>query len=68
MAEADERVLEIVRVFEAPRSLVWDALTSPRHLLRWWGPTWCPLVSVTMDLRPGGRWRGSFSKSPRAYN
>lgn len=47
----------ITRRFEAPRSLVWDALTSPRHLLRWWGPTWCPLVSVTMDLRPGGRWR-----------
>jgi uncharacterized protein (TIGR03086 family) len=47
----------IRRSFEAPRSLVWDALTTPRHLLRWWGPSWCPLVACEIDLRPGGHWR-----------
>jgi uncharacterized protein (TIGR03086 family) len=47
----------IIRSFEAPRSLVWDTLTTPRHLLRWWGPTWCPLVACEIDFRPGGSWR-----------
>lgn len=47
----------ITRRFEAPRHLVWDALTQPRHLLRWWGPDWCPLVSCELDLRVGGSWR-----------
>ncbi len=47
----------ITRSFEAPRPLVWEALTTPRHLLRWWGPDWCPLIECTIDLRPGGAWR-----------
>lgn len=53
---SDTEIL-ITRSFEAPRSLVWDALTNPRHLLRWWGPDWCPLVDCEIDLRPGGNWR-----------
>ncbi len=47
----------ITRSFEAPQALVWRALTTPRHLLRWWGPTWCPLVRCEVDLRVGGMWR-----------
>jgi uncharacterized protein (TIGR03086 family) len=53
---SDTEIL-ITRSFEAPRTLVWDALTTPRHLLRWWGPDWCPLVACEVDLRPGGSWR-----------
>lgn len=53
---SDTEIL-ITRRFEAPRPLVWEALTTPQHLLRWWGPDWCPMVSCTLDLRPGGRWR-----------
>jgi uncharacterized protein (TIGR03086 family) len=47
----------ITRVFEAPRLLVWEVVTTPRHLLRWWGPSWSPLVRCDIDLRPGGAWR-----------
>ncbi|MTV24764.1 TIGR03086 family protein [Nitriliruptoraceae bacterium ZYF776] len=53
---SDTEIL-ITRRFEAPRTRVWDALTTPRHVLRWWGPSWCPLVSCEIDLRPGGTWR-----------
>ena len=53
---SDSEIL-ITRSFDAPRSLVWDCLTTPRHLLRWWGPTWCPLVACEIDLRAGGTWR-----------
>lgn len=47
----------ITRSFEASVERVWEALTTPRHVLRWWGPSWCPLVSCEIDLRPGGDWR-----------
>jgi uncharacterized protein YndB with AHSA1/START domain len=53
---SDTEIL-ITRCFEAPRMLVWDALTTPRHLLRWWGPPWHPLATCEIDLRPGGSWR-----------
>ncbi len=53
---SDTEIL-ITRSFEAPRALVWDALTTPRHLLQWWGPSWCPLVACEIDFRPGGSWR-----------
>ncbi len=53
---SDTEIL-ITRSFDAPRTLVWDALTTPRHLLRWWGPDYHPLVACELDLRPGGAWR-----------
>jgi uncharacterized protein (TIGR03086 family) len=56
----------ITRTFEAPRLLVWEALTTPRHLLRWWGPAWCPLVRCEIDLRPGGSWRYESRKDDGA--
>jgi uncharacterized protein (TIGR03086 family) len=53
---SDTEIL-ITRRFEAPRTLVWDAMTTPRHLLKWWGPDYHPLVRCEIDLRPGGAWR-----------
>lgn len=53
---SDTEIL-ITRSFEAPLALVWDTLTQPRHLLRWWGPTWCPMTACSVDFRVGGDWR-----------
>ena len=53
---SDTEIL-ISREFDAPRELVWQALTSPSHLLRWWGPHSCPLVTCEIDLQVGGLWR-----------
>jgi|GEM_PF-67198 len=52
-----EREILITRAFEAPLELMWEVLTEPRHLLRWWGPPTCPLVACEVDLRVGGSWR-----------
>lgn len=52
-----EREIVITRSFDAPLPLVWEAMTTPRHVLRWWGPQWCPLVSCEIDLSVGGGWR-----------
>jgi uncharacterized protein YndB with AHSA1/START domain len=54
-----EREIEITRVFDAPRELVWKAWTEPQRLARWWGKRgWStPLDSIAMDVRPGGVFR-----------
>jgi uncharacterized protein YndB with AHSA1/START domain len=52
-----ERELALTRVFNAPRNLVFDALTKPELLKRWYGPTGWSLVVCEIDLRVGGAWR-----------
>ena len=51
--------IEIRRVYDAPRELVWRAWTEPEQLVQWWGPHgWStPLETVTMEVRPGGTFR-----------
>lgn len=48
---------EIRRVFDAPRDLVWDAVTQPEHLRRWYGPRSTKVIACEIDLRVGGSWR-----------
>ncbi len=51
--------LEIVmiRVFDAPRDLVFEAHSSCEHMSNWWGPRRYEISSCEMDFRPGGAWR-----------
>lgn len=51
------QVLEIVRVLDAPRVLVFKAWSSAEHLARWWGPKDFSAPSLSMDFRPGGTYR-----------
>ena len=45
----------IERVIDAPRHLVWEALTKPEHLKEWYMPKpWGRVASCEMDVRPGG--------------
>ena len=55
--ESAERELVIMRVFDAPRRLVFKAWTEPEHLVRWWGPHGFTTPSCTTDVRSGGAWR-----------
>jgi uncharacterized protein YndB with AHSA1/START domain len=52
-----EREVVLTRVFDAPRHLVYDALTKPELLKRWFGPRGWSLVVCEVDLRVGGKWR-----------
>jgi uncharacterized protein YndB with AHSA1/START domain len=52
-----DREIVLLRLFNAPRSLVFDALTKPELLERWFGPHGWSLVVCEVDLRVGGRWR-----------
>lgn len=47
----------ISRVVNAPRTLVFQAWTDPRHLTKWWGPAGFDNPVCELDLRPGGAHR-----------
>ena len=50
-------MIEVRRVFEAPRALVWAAWTDPAQLPAWWGRRGWHIDPTTLviDARPGGR-------------
>src|SRR3977135_3137986 len=52
-----DREIVMTRVFDAPCHLVFDALTKPELLKRWFGPRGWSLVVCEADLRVGGAWR-----------
>lgn len=57
LSPAHEPVLEYVRVYEAPRELVFKVWTEAEHVGVWWGPDGFTSTTQEMDVRPGGRWR-----------
>ena len=52
-----EREIVITRLFDAPRTLVFEAWTTAEHVARWWDPGRVPLARCDIDLRPGGSFR-----------
>ena len=54
--ETTQREISTTRVFDAPRELVWEAWTDPKHVSQWWGPNGFTTTTSVMDVRPGGRW------------
>lgn len=52
-----DREIVLTRVFEAPRSLVFDAFSKPELLKRWFGPHGWSLAVCEVDLRVGGGFR-----------
>jgi uncharacterized protein YndB with AHSA1/START domain len=45
----------IERFIDAPRQLVWEALTKPEHLKEWYMPkAWGSVAACELDVRPGG--------------
>ena len=53
----------LTRIFQAPRHLVFEALTKPELLKRWMGPRGWSMVVSEIDLSVGGKWR-SVLRSP----
>ena len=52
-----DREIVMTRVFDAPRRLVFEAWTNPKHLPHWMlGPDGWTMPVCEIDLRPGGAW------------
>src|ERR1700730_12752366 len=45
------------RTFDAPRELVFKAMTDPDLVPKWWGPRNLSTRVDKMDVKPGGTWR-----------
>jgi uncharacterized protein YndB with AHSA1/START domain len=54
---SDPKSIIGTRVFDAPRELVFDVWTDPKHLAQWWGPNGFTTTTESFDMREGGAWR-----------
>ena len=52
-----DREILITREFDAPRDVVFKAMTDPALISRWWGPRGHTTRVDKMEVRPGGAWR-----------
>jgi uncharacterized protein YndB with AHSA1/START domain len=54
-----DQEVRMTRLFDAPRQLVFDVMSKPEHVKRWWGRLGegysVPVCEI--DLRVGGKWR-----------
>ena len=50
----------LTRDFEAPIELVFDVLTKPEHVLKWFAPFEDTMTVCTIDLRVGGTYHMVF--------
>jgi uncharacterized protein YndB with AHSA1/START domain len=61
---ASERELILRRTFRAPPGTLFDAMTKPELLRRWWAPRslGVELIGCEADVRVGGSYRYTFGK------
>ena len=54
-----DREIVLTRLFDAPRRLVFEAMSKPEHVRRWWGilDDRYSVASCEIDLRVDGAWR-----------
>jgi len=58
VATPSDREIVMTRVFDAPRHLVWEAMTRPELVQRWlFGPPGWSMPVCEIDLRVGGNYR-----------
>jgi uncharacterized protein YndB with AHSA1/START domain len=53
-----DRDIRLTRLFDAPRHIVFEVLTKPEHVERWWGQLGDGYsTKAEADVRVGGKWR-----------
>ena len=57
VVENMDKEIFITREFDAPRELLWEAMTNPKHVVNWWGPRGFTTTIEKMDFRVGGEWK-----------
>jgi uncharacterized protein YndB with AHSA1/START domain len=60
--QKDRLILGQERVFDAPLERVFELLTVPTELAKWWGPHGFTTSEIHLDPRVGGRYR--FTMQP----
>src|SRR5690606_32991250 len=54
--QVGQGVVNIERIFDAPRELVYAAWTDARHFSQWCAPARFTIVEARIDARRGGVW------------
>lgn len=54
--DAENKMLTIERVFDAPREKVWQAYTDAKAITKWWGPRGWETTVKELEFKPGGTW------------
>jgi uncharacterized protein YndB with AHSA1/START domain len=54
--------LMIIREFNAPKKLVFNAFATKEALTEWWGPVECKTTVLKLDFRQGGTFHYSMEK------
>ena len=57
VAAKNEPTIVVTRLVAAPRELVWEAWTDPKHITQWWGPNGFTTTTHAMEVKPGSVWR-----------
>jgi uncharacterized protein YndB with AHSA1/START domain len=55
-SEIAARTIEISRLIDAPRALVFEVFTNPKHIDAWWGPEGFRNETHAMKFEQGGLW------------
>lgn len=55
--QPEENTVIIERIFDAPLEKVWQTITNPDLIPRWWGPEKYPVEVERMEFKVGGGWR-----------
>ncbi|MCY1012557.1 SRPBCC domain-containing protein [Nannocystis pusilla] len=58
--DSQDREIEIVRVFDAPRELVFDSWIRAEHVREWFAPDGHTTTDCEVDARPDGSWRVEY--------
>lgn len=48
--------IKLIREFDAPLNMVWDAWTDPDQVGQWWGPRGFSITTASRDFKVGGTW------------
>jgi len=70
VTQPSDREVRVVRSFNAPRQLVWDAHTKPELIVTWMlGPPGWTMPVCEMDVRAGGayRWRWKSQEDGKEF-
>jgi uncharacterized protein YndB with AHSA1/START domain len=57
IAPPGEPTMLMTRSFDAPRALVWKAMSEREHVIRWFGPHGHKNRVLEFDWRVGGKWK-----------
>jgi uncharacterized protein YndB with AHSA1/START domain len=57
MSNTIDREIIATRILKAPREVVFEVWTNPKHVVHWWGPTGFTNTISEMSVKPGGVWR-----------